>query len=113
MATADDGVRPVSRTKRDGAERSGVRYTTRELSTRTLPDFEQFFSQVHGCACTVYFFGRHLSPIPGTSEQRAEQLGSGPDRSRRHFPHRELLRALELAAVLDLVRRRQAHGILV
>jgi hypothetical protein len=90
-----------------------VRFTTRELSMRTFADFERFFAQVHGCACTLYLFGRHLSPLAGTAEQRAQVLGSQPDRSRKHFPHKEAMRARELAAVKGLVRRGQAHGILV
>lgn len=89
------------------------RFTTRELSMRTFPDFEQFFAQVHGCACTLYFFGRHLSPLPGTAEQRGQRLGSAPDRSRKHFPHRELMRTREAVAVRELVRKGQAQGILV
>ncbi|MBO0812830.1 MAG: GNAT family N-acetyltransferase [Microlunatus sp.] len=92
---------------------AAVRFTTRELSMRTIDDFEQFFSQVHGCACTLYFFGRHLSPLPGTAQQRAERLGSAPDRSRKHFPHQELMRTREAAAVRELVSKGQAHGILV
>lgn len=56
-----------------------VRLTTRELSVRTFPDFEQFFSQVHGCACTLYFFGRHLTPAAGTAKERAERLGLPTD----------------------------------
>jgi len=97
----------------DGVSDAATRYRTRELSTRTFPDFEQFFSQVHGCACTLYFFGRHLSPVAGTAEQRAVSLGSAPDRVRRHFPNQDLMRARELAAVRELVDRGQAHGILV
>jgi len=92
---------------------TSVRFTTRVLSVRTFPDFEQFFAQVHGCACTLLFFGRHLPSIPGTAEQRAERLGSAPDRSRKHFPHQDLKRTREAAAVQELVRKRQAHGILV
>lgn len=90
-----------------------TRYRTRELSTRTFPDFAQFFTQVHGCACTLYFFGRHLSSVPGNAEERAKTLGSAPDRSRKHFPHQDLKRGRELAAVQELVDRGQAHGILV
>jgi GNAT superfamily N-acetyltransferase len=89
-----------------------VRLTTRELSVRTFPDFEQFFSQVHGCACTLYFFGRHLTPAAGTAKERAERLGA-PDRSLKHFPHKEWMRARELSAVKELVQSGQAHGILV
>jgi GNAT superfamily N-acetyltransferase len=90
-----------------------TRYRTRELSTRTFPDFEQFFTQVHGCACTLYFFGRHLSPVAGTAQQRAVSLGSAPDRTGKHFPHQDVMRARELAAVQELVDQGQAHGILV
>jgi len=92
---------------------AATRYTTRELSMRTFRDFEQFFTQVHGCACTLYFFGRHLTPVAGTAKQRAEILGSAPDRSQKRFPHHELMRARALAAVGELVRKRQAHGVLV
>ena len=92
---------------------TSVRFTTRVLSVRTFPDFEQFFDHVHGCACTLLFFGRHLSSIPGTAEQRAKRLGSAPDRSHKHFPHQDLKRTREAAAVKELVRKRQAHGILV
>ena len=88
-----------------------TRLTTRELSLRTFPDFEQFFSQVHGCACTLYFFGRHLTPIAGTAKDRADRLGA-PDRSQRQFPHKEWMRAQQLSAVKELVRSGQAHGIL-
>ncbi|MGW0231433.1 GNAT family N-acetyltransferase [Actinopolymorpha singaporensis] len=89
-----------------------VGFTTRELSVRTLADFERFFSQVHGCACVVYYFGRHLPPVANTAGERAEILGA-PDRARRHFPHRELMRTREQSAVSDLVRRGRADGILV
>jgi hypothetical protein len=47
---------------------SAVRFTTRELSMRTFPDFEEFFAQVHRCDCTLYFFGRHWTVMPGTAE---------------------------------------------
>jgi len=69
---------------------AATRFRTRELSAGTFPDFERFFSQVHGCACTLYFFGRHLSPVAGSSEQRAVSLGSAPDRGRKHFPDRDV-----------------------
>lgn len=36
-----------------------------------------------------------------------------PDRSSKHFPRQELRRAREAASVKDLVRKRQARGILV
>lgn len=91
---------------------TAVRFTTRELSMRTIDDFELFFSQVHGCACTLYFFGRHLNVLPGTAEDRAKVLGS-PDRSRKHFPRQEVRRSREAAAVRELVRKHQARGILV
>lgn len=90
-----------------------VRLTTRELSKRTWPDFERFVSSVHGCACTLYLFGRHLSPVASTAKERAEILGGAPDRSRKHFPHRDWARAQELRAVKELVWNDQAHGILV
>lgn len=89
-----------------------ARFTTKELSKRTWPDFERFFSQVHGCACTLYLFGRHLSPVAQTAKERAETLGEVPDRSRKHFPHRDWARAQELKAVKELVWNGQAHGIL-
>lgn len=92
---------------------TAVRFTTRVLSMRTFPDFELFFAQAHGCACTLYLFGRHLPSVPGTAAQRAELLGSAPDRSRRQFPHQELKRVRQAAAVKELVRKGQAHGILV
>lgn len=90
-----------------------VRFTTRVLSKRTFPDFERFFAQVHGCACTLYLFGRHLNPRSGTAEQIAKRLGDRPDRSQKHFPLQDLRRATEAAAVKTLVDRGQAHGILV
>lgn len=90
-----------------------VRYRTRELSERTFPDFETFFGRVHGCACTLYFFGRHLSPVTGTAAQPGVSLDRTPDRTRKHFPLRDLARARELAAVKGLVENGQAHGILV
>jgi hypothetical protein len=89
------------------------RYRTRELSARTFPDFEEFFNWVHGCACTLYFFGRHLSPVAGGVDESAIEVGSVPDRSRRQFPQRDQARVRELAAVKRLVDRDQAHGILV
>lgn len=89
-----------------------VRFSTRELTMRTFSDFEEFFTQAHGCACTLYFFGRHLSVMPGTAAERAKSLGK-PDRSRKHFPRQELRRAREAAAVKELVRKGQARGILV
>jgi hypothetical protein len=76
------------------------RFTTRELSVRTLPDFERFFWQVNGCGCALYLFGRHLSPA------------ASPAKPGKHPPGREW-RAGELAAVKDLVRKGLAHGILV
>lgn len=93
-------------------DESTIRLATRELSMRTFADFERFFAQVHGCACTLYFFGRHLTVMPGPAEERARTLGE-PDRSNKHFPRQELRRTREAAAVKELVRRRQARGILV
>lgn len=91
---------------------AAIRFSTRELSMQTFPDFEQFFGRAHGCACTLSFFGRHLSVMPGTAEERANRLGR-PDRSQKHFPRQELRRAREASAVNELVRKGQAHGILV
>lgn len=86
--------------------------TTRELSKRTWPDFVTFFSQVHGCACTLYSFGRHL-PLKGkTAAERAELFGA-PDRSKKHFPAQERRRAQEFAAVRELLDAGRFHGILV
>lgn len=90
-----------------------ARFTTRELSRRTWPDFELFFSQVHGCACTLHFFGRHLPSVPGTAKERAEHLGRAPNRSRGYFPHQEWARARNLEVVKELVWQGRAHGILV
>lgn len=66
---------------------SASRYATRELSRRTWPDFERFFSRVHGCACVLKSHGRHLPE------------GSPPE---------ENLRVMK-----KLVWQGQAHGILV
>ncbi|GAB3415376.1 GNAT family N-acetyltransferase [Flindersiella endophytica] len=90
-----------------------VRFTTRELSKRTWADFERFFSQVHGCACALYLFGRHGSPVARTAKEREELLGAAPDRSRKYFPHQEWSRAQGMKAVKELVWNGQAHGILV
>ncbi|MBM7790379.1 GNAT family N-acetyltransferase [Tenggerimyces flavus] len=90
-----------------------ARFTNRELSTRTLEDFGEFFANVHGCACTLYFLGKHLpQPVAGTARERAAILGA-PDRSRKRFPHQELRRARELAVVTELVKQKKADGILV
>lgn len=89
------------------------KYATRELSEETLSDLEEFFSEVHGCACTLYIFGRHLPKVASTARERADLLGEAPDRSKKHFPNRELMRARELAAVGEEVRRGTVHGILV
>lgn len=79
------------------------KFTTRELSVRTLADFERFFWQVNGCGCALYLFGRHLTlqPLPPSS---AEKGSTFQGRARR---------ARELAAVKELVRKGMAHGILV
>lgn len=91
--------------------RSTTKITTKELSRRTFDDFSDFFHRVHGCACTLYFFGRHLTPVSGSAKERARLLGA-PDRSKKQFPHKELLRQRELAAVRALVDQGKAHGIL-
>ncbi len=89
------------------------RFTTRELSARTLDDFGEFFQRVHGCACTLYFLGKHLpQPVAGTAKERAAIVGA-PDRSRKRFPQQELRRAQELAVVTELVEQKKADGILV
>jgi GNAT superfamily N-acetyltransferase len=80
--------------------RPAKRFTTRELSMRTLADFERFFWGVNGCGCALYLFGRHLSPAAGSSEKG------------KRFTGRDW-RATELAAVSELVRKGLAHGILV
>ncbi|HVX43057.1 MAG TPA: GNAT family N-acetyltransferase [Mycobacteriales bacterium] len=87
-------------------------FTTRELSTRTWPDFVDFFSNVHGCACTLYSFGRHLPLTGKTAAERAKLYGP-PDRSKKHFPAQEQRRAQELAAVRELLDQGRFHGILV
>lgn len=89
-----------------------ARFTTRELSGSTWPDFVTFFSGVHGCACTLYSFGRHLTMAGNTAAERAELYGA-PDRSRRHFPAQEQRRARQLAAVKELLDQGRFHGILV
>lgn len=56
-----------------------ARFTTRELSKPTFDDFAYFFTQVHGCRCTLYPLGRHLTPMAGSAQERARQLGApGP-----------------------------------
>jgi len=89
-----------------------ARLTTKELSRRTFPDFERFFARVHGCCCTLPIFGRHLGVVAGTAKERGALLGA-PDRSRKYFPHRDWLRARQLAAMWELVRTKRTHGILV
>jgi GNAT superfamily N-acetyltransferase len=80
--------------------RRSMRLTTRELSTRTLDDFERFFWGVNGCGCALYLFGRHLSPAANSAEKGKRFTGKD-------------WRATELAAVKELVRKGLAHGILV
>lgn len=73
-----------------------MRYTTRELSRRTWPDFEELFSRGNGwdfCACMLSRRGRHLSG--------------------RSFPNRAAMREQNMADALDLVQEGRAHGILV
>lgn len=93
------------------ATRSAPKITTKELSRRRFGDFSDFFHRVHGCACTLYFFGRHLTPVAGSAKERALLLGA-PDRSKGHFPHRDLMKQRELAAVKELLDQGKAHGIL-
>ncbi|MFC7622217.1 GNAT family N-acetyltransferase [Microlunatus sp. GCM10028923] len=94
------------------ATRPPLKVTTKELSRRTFDDFSEFFHRVHGCACTLYFFGRHLTPLSGSAQERARLLGTAPDRAKGHFPHRDLMRQRELAAVKELVDQGKAHGML-
>lgn len=91
---------------------SKLRFTTKELSKCTWPDFVTFFSQVHGCACTLYCFGRHLTLAGNTAAERAELYGA-PDRSRKYFPAQKQRRVQQLAAVGELLDRERYHGILV
>lgn len=93
-------------------ERKPVRFTTKELSKRTFADFERFFSQVHGCMCTLYSLGGHIPNPARTAKELAGQRGE-PDRSNKQFPLQEWRRQQESAAMNELVRRGQAHGILV
>lgn len=55
-------------------------YATQELSRQTWPDFETFLSAVHGCACTLYSFGRHFSLEGKNAAERARIYGvpAGP-----------------------------------
>lgn len=94
------------------ATRNPVRFTTKELSKRTFADFERFFSQVHGCMCTLYSLGGHIPPPARTAEELAEQLGP-PDRSKKRFPLQEWTRKQQSTAMRELVWKDQAHGILV
>lgn len=72
-----------------------VRFTTKELSTKTWPDFEQFFSRNGrgSCACMLYQRGRHLSE--------------------KKFPSRDERRVEGLREKKELVEQGRAHGILV
>ncbi|MFC7621757.1 hypothetical protein [Microlunatus sp. GCM10028923] len=88
------------------ADRTG-RLTTRELSMRTVADFEQFFWQVNGCGCALYLFGRHLSPAASAAITGRRPPAAGVRPAGRDW------RTGELAAVKDLVRQGLAHGILV
>jgi ribosomal protein S18 acetylase RimI-like enzyme len=92
--------------------RKMARFTTKELSKRTFADFEQFFSQVHGCMCVVYSLGGHI-PNPGrTAKEIAGRLGE-PDRTKKRFPLQEWRRQQESKVMKELVWKGQAHGILV
>ena len=73
-----------------------ARFTTKELSKRTWPDFERLFSQGNGwdfCMCTPFHFGgyRHTSHLRTRAEKAAFN---------RELKH-------------DLVEQGHAHGILV
>lgn len=89
-----------------------MQLTTKDLSKRTWPEFVAFFSQVHGCACTLYSFGRHLTLAGNTAAERAKLYGA-PDRTRKYFPAQQQRREQELAAVKELLDRGRFHGILV
>jgi GNAT superfamily N-acetyltransferase len=73
-----------------------VRMTTKELSVRTWPDFEELFTRGSGhdfCACMLFQRGRHLP--------------------RSAFPSRAAMQIENLAQKRGLVRDGRAHGILV
>ena len=89
-----------------------ARFTTKQLSRRTWPDFESFHLSVHGCGCMLYLRGRHLSPAAATADDRAKLMGA-PDRSQKKFPHHDWWMAQNLREMKELVWRGQAHGILV
>jgi ribosomal protein S18 acetylase RimI-like enzyme len=75
---------------------TSARFTTKELSKRTWPDFERLFSQGNGwdfCMCTPFHFGGYR--LTTHLRTRAEKAAF----------HRGLKR--------DLVDQGQAHGILV
>lgn len=72
------------------------KYTTKELSTKTWPDFERLFSQGSGwdfCACMYYQRGCHLSG--------------------KAFPTRGAARVQNLHEKRELTEQGRAHGILV
>ncbi len=71
-------------------------HVSKELSTRTWPDFERLFSQGGGwdsCGCMLYQRGCHLS--------------------RKEFHTRAEQRPQNLLEKRELVEQRKAHGILV
>jgi GNAT superfamily N-acetyltransferase len=72
-----------------------ITFTTKELSERTWPDFEDFFCRNGrtSCACMLYQRGCHLKP--------------------RDFPSREEWRGQSLRDKRRLVEEDSAHGILV
>ncbi len=85
-----------------------VRFTTKELSRKTWPDYERFF-QRNGrghCGCMLYPRGRPLSAPRGTSP-------GDPDTGGKQLPSRDLRPAQSLSELRDLVERDRAHGILV
>ena len=93
-----------------------VRFTTKELSEATWPDFERFFSEVGaggGCGCMLTPRGGvPFPPVGRTAKDRAEQLGA-PNRSRKEFPRRDLRLAQNLGNHRELVWQGRARGILV
>jgi ribosomal protein S18 acetylase RimI-like enzyme len=71
-------------------------YSTKELSLKTWPDFEDLFSRGNGwdfCACMLNPRGHHLPPS--------------------RFPDRAAMKVRNLADMHDLVGGDQSHGILV
>lgn len=90
----------------------GIRFTTKELSRKTWPDYERFFHRNGrgSCGCMLYPRGRHLPAPAGAGRLNG---AGGPDRSGKHFPTRDLRRSQNLSEMKQLVERDRAHGILV